>query len=80
MSSYLQAEAREENLVDLKDLQLSGRFRKTDPDGKRLREKSFQCGFAPEAKKAGQGNSNSRKKWCWSVALMMAFCAQRELF
>ena len=43
------------------------------------REKSFQCGFAPEARKAGQGNSNSRKKWCWSVALMPAFCAQREL-
>ena len=41
MSSYLQAEAREENLIYLKDLQLSGRFRKTDPDGKRLERKVF---------------------------------------
>lgn len=44
MSSYLQAEAREENLVDLKDLQLSGRFQKADPDGKRL-EKCSSVGL-----------------------------------
>lgn len=59
----LQARAREENLVYLNDLQLSGMFWKADSDGKGLERKgSFQCGLEQEAKKTGQGERSRRKK------------------